>query len=387
MTDWSFLTRTRDSTRPLADLAPYLTDREMTWRLNRPPTASGSMNMASPRASSSILQPGVHELELRRDSDPVDTLLRLTKASPAVGRVGNTIKFEWEGIETYLHGLLIPAATVVTSVAQSQAAWERIAAGIALDGASVFAFTRGDIPATDPVRSRTYTEPMDVLSAVQELAALEDGFDFDFDRDRNFNCYYPYRGSDTGIVFEYGRNLLELSYDIDAGPGAVATDVLVKGNAASATATDAAARTAYGRVDALQAAPDNAAAAGTLQAYADASMLVLAQPAFVPSITIDADHAENPWGSYWLGDLVTVRCKVGDGSYVNIDKKYRITAITVKVNDLGTESISLELNDVMPMVLDRAIIAMKRDMAANASNPITMPNMADRIAALERALV
>ena len=386
MADWPFITRTRGGT-DLADLSPYLREREVTFRLNRPPTAKGKMNMASPRASTEWLQPGVHELALWREGSQQDHLLRLVKASPSVGRVGSEIAFEWEGIETYLRGLLIPAGTTVTSVAQSQAAWDRISAGLALTGASVFAFTRGEVPTTDPVRSRTYAEPMDVLSAIEELAGLEDGFDFWFDKDREFNVAYPYRGVDTGIVFEYGRNMLELSYDIDAGPGAIATDVLVKGSAASATATDAAAQATYGRVDAMQAAPDNAAAGGVLQAYADGALSTLSSPVFVPSIVIDATHAENPWGSYWLGDRVTVRCKVGDGSYVNIDQQYRITAITVKVNDLGSESISLELGDITPLVLDRAIIAAKRYEAANATNPVTLPSMAERIAALERALV
>lgn len=385
MTDWGFISATRAGVA-LADLAPYLREREIVFRLGKPPTASGTMNINAPRCSMDILQPGVHELQVWRDGTQQDALLRLVKATPTGGRVGGSVKFEWEGIETYLRGLLIPAATV-ESAAQSLHAWNRISAGMSLTGASVFNITRGLVPSTDPVKARTYTEPMDILTAIEDLSGRDDGFDFAFNKDREFDCYYPYRGSDTGLVFEYAKNILGYSFDIDAGPGAIATDVLAKGSAASATATSATGQATYGRVDAFQPIPDNAGATGVIQGYADATLATIGEPLFVPTITIDATHPDNPWGSYWLGDTVTVRIKAGDGSYVNIDGQYRITAISVKINDLGSESISLELNSVLPMVIDRALLQHKAATDPSASNSVVLPSMAERIAALERALV
>lgn len=384
MAQWAFIAQSRGGSA-YADLAPYLSDRQVSMLLNRPGQVTGSLNLSSPGADLSWLTAGVHELKVLRDNAQVGGLFRLTDVDVSLGRQTAELKLTWEGIETYLRDLLIPAATSQVGNGQSLHAWNLINTVQALAGASVYNFSRGLVPATDPTKDRTYTDPVDCLTAIESLAERNDGFDFAFNAARQLDCYYPQRGTASGLVLEWGANVFEMGYSIAAGPGAVASDILVKdGGGHSATATDATARTLYGRRDQMVVLSDlNEAVAAVLQSYADAMLQVMKQPLFVPTVVIDP--TEVAWGAYGLGDTVTVRAKAGGGAYVNVNQSQRIVGITVTLAATDTESVSLELNDPLPMIVDRALLKRVKDLQSpSATNGVVAPTLEERIQNIER---
>lgn len=385
---WSFVTYARPGQggAQLADLAPHLSKRRLEFRLNQPPKASGVMSLDSPRADVDYgIMAGVHEMRVIHPDFSPPCVFRLTDVDVSLGAMSASLGLEWAGIDTYLRELQIDGALPLTiNTAQSAHAWKLINDAQTNKSGTVSAITRGAIPSTDPVKSKTYDDRIDVLSAIEQLAARSDGFDFAFDASRAFNCFYPYRGADTGIVFEHGKNVRAVQYRIAAGPGAIASDVTVAGNTNTATAANTDTRTQYGRREALLRMPNAGDAGAVLQQYADAHQVVLKEPIFVPRITIDADHPDSPWGSYWLGDRVKVRARWAGGDFVNVNGTYRIIAITVDIDEIGHASVELELASILPLVVNRATLQALRKLATPGA--VTDRTFAQRIAAIEAQL-
>lgn len=388
---WSFVTYARPDQggAQLADLAPHLSKRRAEFRLNQPPKASGVLSLDSPRADVDYgVQAGVHEMRIIHPDFSPPCAFRLLDTDIDVGPMSASFGLAWEGIETYLRELGIHGTLPLSiTAAQSAHAWQLINDAQANKTGVVSAITRGTIPTTDPSKAKTYDDRIDVLTGIEQLASRNDGFDFDFDDARAFNCHYPHRGSDTGIVFEHGKNVRSLKYRIAAGPGAIASDVTVAGNTNTASASNATTRTTYGRREVLVRMP-NAGDSGTvLQEFADAQQYVLGEPIFVPTITIDPDHPDNPWGSYWLGDTVTVRAKWAGGDFVNVDGEYRIIGIILEIDDLGRASIALELASTMPLAVNAAMLDVLRHLSApGATAFVTDRSFAQRISEIEAKL-
>jgi hypothetical protein len=128
------------------------------------------------------------------------------------------------------------------------------------------------------------------------------------------------------------------------------TDVIVTGPPGSATVTqgDADARGVYGRREAaisfFSDFEDAAISEGQLQAHADRALIDRTTPVIIPQVRLVANHQSIPWGSYWLGDTVTVRARIGN--YHSFSSPFRIIQIDVELDENDNESITLGLNAV-----------------------------------------
>lgn len=383
MAEWAFIVQDR-SGNAYADLAPYLRDRHIQLLLNKPGEVTGRINLGAKPVNLSWLQAGVHELKILRNMKQVGGLFRLTDVDVSLGKQTAELSLRWEGIQTYLRELLIPAGHVETGVAQSLHAWNLINTVQALPGASVYNFTRGVVPSTDPTKDRTYTDPVDCLTAIEALSGRNAGFDFEFNSARQFDCFYPYRGTDNGVVLEWQKGAHEIGYTIAAGPGSVGSDLVVVDNAGHiGTSTDANARSTYGRRDMRVVLSDLNESNAVMQSYSDAFLTVMKSPVFVPTVVIDPTVIG--WGSYGLGDTVHVRAKYGDGSYVNFNSSQRIVGIGISISSTNAESIALELNDTLPIVVEReTILRTRRLKSPSATNGLVSPTLEQRVAMLER---
>jgi hypothetical protein len=390
--DWAFIAQDRNG-NAFADLAPYLQDRNISLRLNRAGEVKGRINLGSPSASTDWLTSGVHELRIQRDNDPIDELFRLVDVDVKLGRETAELDLTWEGVQTYLSELTVYGTLPLTiNTAQSAHAWQLIDDAQTNKTGANYGFTRGLVPSTDPTKSFTYRDPVDVLGSIEALSERNDGFDFAFNAARQFDCYYPRRGSSLDTVLAWQSNVLEMGYKIAAGPGAIGTDFTIRdSNGTEVTSSDTASRDTYGRRDQFIVLSDVDESTTVLQQYADAAKTVMKEPLLVPVLSIDATQDELAWGAYGLGDTVTVRAKYGDGSFVDYEREQRIVGINLALNANNVETVTLEMNDPLPMVINQQLIEVVAQTTRSGGGGATggliqQRNLSRRIAAIERFL-
>lgn len=349
MTQWQWITQERNGAQ-IADVGAALTNRRMTFQLNRPSVLGASLRAEDVRAnrgSTGGLKPGVHELMVYRDGVPQETVFQLAKAD--VSADANTIglSFEWQGVSSYLQDALIyPQAAAYSS---TTLAWDWIETFQARTGGS-YGLTEGTNTGTPPTRQKTIQQEAELLATVQQVAESGAGFDFAINTDRQWVEWHTERGSDNGLVLEYGVTVSTFSYTEDTGPGQITNAIFVVGPPGSqvVTATDTDSRTLYGRREAAASFfadfEDSTVTTGQLQAHADKIIAERPNPIIIPQLSLVTTHQSLSWGSYWLGDTVTFRARVGN--YDTINAAYRIVQIDVALDDNDNETISLGLNEV-----------------------------------------
>jgi hypothetical protein len=347
MAQWKFVTQARNGS-PIADLAPALTQRRLTFQLNRPPVISASIPVSSPlakRDEDGGLQPGVHELKLYRDGETVETVYQLVRSSVSADQNTMRLDLEWHGIASYLQDALVFDST--TAYSSTTLPWTWINTFQSRTGGG-YGITQGPVIGTAPTRQKTVTQYAGLLDTIIELSESGDGFDWSIDTNRTYREWHPTRGSDNGLLLEYGSNVAAFSFTESTAPGEIVTDVYVQGPPGSqeVTASNSTSRTTYGRREAsLTFFADFEASTvtnGQIQKHADAAIAERIAPIVIPQITLMRESSTAPWGSYWLGDTVTFRADVG--AYQKINAEYRIVQIDVELDDNDNETISLGLN-------------------------------------------
>lgn len=166
------------------------------------------------------------------------------------------------------------------------------------------------------LRDRSYFdfEAKPVAEAVEQLAAVIDGFDFSLTASlsggavtRNLELDYPRRGrvaAESGHVFEWGRNIVDLEWTEDASSTANSIIALGKGadnDMVRTRVTDTSAfaegyplmedSISHGDVEVLD----------TLDGHARAALAQRSRPVKLPKVTV-LGTSDPPLGSYLLGD-------------------------------------------------------------------------------------
>jgi hypothetical protein len=197
------------------------------------------------------------------------------------------------------------------------------------------------------LRSRTYNgyERKNLGEALQELAAVDNGFDFEITSDKRWVTYYPNKGIAQGTIFELDKNIQGLSWNLDATP--TANEVTAIGSGSGATtltsvATDTSQRFLQGLMQDSVAFPDVLEQA-TLDSHAVEELRLSKVIRDSPQISLVTQ--DPPFGSYSVGDSITLKAQAG---YININKQYRITSITVQVSNEGKETVELFFDEVIP---------------------------------------
>lgn len=317
-----------------------------SFYLNRPATASLTLPISSREATRANIVPGAREMIAYRNGTPVETVFALTSSSVAGDRDNVELQLEFQGIMCYLADALVYGSA--TAYSGTTVPWTWINTFQTRTGGA-YGITQGAQTGSPTSRSRYIQQDAGLLDEIVNLSESSPGFDFNIDTDRAYNEWHTSRGSDKGLALEYGSNVVAFDFEENAGPGEIVSDLRVYGPPGSGgvkTATDATSQTTYGRREAstsfLADVESAAVTSSQLQKYADLIITERNNPLITPSVQLLQDHQSTPWGSYWLGDTVAFRAKLGN--YLSIDTSYRIVAIHVELDDAQNENIRLELN-------------------------------------------
>lgn len=200
-------------------------------------------------------------------------------------------------------------------------------------------------------RDRTYFgwELKPVAEAVEQLSEVDGGFDFwvdvgwNTDRTslgRTFHTAYPRRGRTTEIVLELGANIEDYGLDVDAGLLSTRVHAVGEGEGQDMLRTTASAPgSTYPLLEETMALKDVKELA-TLEGHAQRRLKTRKNPVTSPSLLQVRLGPTLPFGSWVLGDTVTLRI---DDGWVSVDGLYQIEEWTLNLDADGAERIDMNL--------------------------------------------
>lgn len=224
---------------------------------------------------------------------------------------------------------------------------------------------RIDVVTTDSgvVRDRTYYgyERQVIGTLVEQLAAVNDGFDFSIDvawtpggeLGATLNFGYPQRGrraTVTGIVFEPGRNIGSYRWPEDAsrqanvivGVGAGEGDAMLGVTVEAGSVLDI----GYPRLTDVISHKD-VRVLSTLTGHANAALSARRFPIVNPTMIDVQVDSDPPLGSWIMGDECRFRVDVDDERFPDgLDRRLRIVADEVTVADEGVETVTITCGEV-----------------------------------------
>lgn len=322
------------------------TDVKYSDALNGPGAFTATIGLRHPKATRANLDPGRTVLYVERDS-----VILWGGILWGVGlSVDNaTISLTGEGFWSYFRRRHIRDTIGYAGVDQLAIAQTLVAYAQAAVGGDLGVIIGGETSGV--LRDRTYNswERKNIGEAVEELAAVENGFDFAIDVaydtsgaiGRTFRTFYPQRGRSTSIVLELGSNLRGFTQTIDAVAQANLIDVIGAGDGASMlieSVTDMSEVPPYPLLEDVLTYKDINQSA-TLTGHGEAALAARATPVeTVP--TVAQAGPDTGLGSYITGDEITVR---GHDGYVDVDDRVRIIEIAVTVDDQGGENVAISL--------------------------------------------
>lgn len=341
MATWTMVPQVRNGVA-LGELV-QVNERSFHFLLNRASTIEASIPVSSPTARRDWLTPGQTELKVYRDSTPLETVFACTSAHLDTDADAPAIQLGFQGIFSYLQDATVYGST--TAYSGTTLPWSFVNTFQGRAGGN-YGIVSGVTTGSATSQTRTIEQDEAVSEAIIALAEYQSGFDFAIDTNRALNLWYPKRGSDTGLVLEWGTNVRTFGYDEEAGPGTVVSDARVTGGVGGSivSATNAATQATYGRREVTRIAAGEALAVtdAYLQTEANTIVAEYAAPLVIPNVVLDQNHPSVAWGLWWLGDIVTFRAQLGQ--WTDINAKYRIVAVHVTLDDNDNETISFDLN-------------------------------------------
>jgi hypothetical protein len=323
------------------------TNRRFSFLLNRPSEFSCELDASAPEATDDNLQAGTRELIAYRDGEPLETVFALNRIGINVDADQQRIELGFSGIASYFADALVYGRA--SAYTGTTIPWSWINAFQARTGGS-YGITQGAQLGTPASRSRSVGQDASLLDEIITLSESGAGFDFAISTDRAYTEWHTRRGSDQGLILEYGVNVHSFEFEESTAPGELVNEVRVHGPPNSGrprSASDATSRAVYGRREAsLEFFSEFEGAnvtAGQLQNYANAA-LNRSAPLIIPQVRLVETHPSVPFGSYWLGDTINFRARVAQ--VVTINAEYRIIGIHVDLDENDNETITLDLNAV-----------------------------------------
>lgn len=314
--------------------------------LNRPGGFAATLPLRHPKATRANLDPGRTAVYIERNGVIIwGGILWTARASVE----GATVDVGGEGFWSYFRRRLLRTTKVYAAqdqlfIARDLVAYAQAQAGGDL-GVTVGAETSG------VVRDRTYYhyERKNIGEAVEQLAAVQGGFDFNIDVGwvggtitKTLQVQYPRRGRATAIVFELGSNIEGLDQEIDATRQANLLDGLGYGDGDAmliTTVSDLSRTPPYPILEDVVTNKD-VRVSSTLQLMSLAELVSRATPVErLPTLLAHAGP-DTELGSFITGDTVTVR---GRDGFLTVDEQMRITNYEVTVDENGREAVGLGL--------------------------------------------
>lgn len=220
-------------------------------------------------------------------------------------------------------------------------------------------YTSGDIGVTvdwdEPSgveRDRTYRsyEEKPIREAVEQLASVDDGFEFDMEVTGSLAAGFTktlklasHRGRRTNLVFEEGKNIRVLRWGLDGWGMVNRASAIGAGEGRKmlrAAAVDASALATFPVLQRSFSYKD-VAVQRTLNGHARADLARFRRGEEHLEIEILSDHVDSQLGSFIDGDEVTVRASEG---FIDVDGWYRIEDHNVSVDREGGETVKVTLS-------------------------------------------
>lgn len=360
---------------------------------NAPGAFSGTLALIQPSAVSSMLATSLGLLDLGRltlfvERDGVLIWGGFIWTAESDFDAG-TCTFNGEGFHSYFRRRVIAQTLTYTGIDQTLIAKDLIDKAQSTSGYGNVGVLTSGVTASGKLRDRTYDyyDTKNYGDALEDLAAVNDGFIFRYEPQWNGNLIevrflttYPDEGRLTDHIFDVENNVASGRTRHDA------TTLATRVTTIGATLTGAA--------HPLQAALWNNTAldvdkvpllddvvtlsdVNIIETLVDHAMRRLNagnMAMMLPEVDIDPETSP-PLGSYLIGDRVTVRGSIGFESYNSL---LRVIERKVSVDESGQESVNLTFSNVTPQRLRySSAVTMLRVLTAQR-------NAAIRVQLLER---
>lgn len=335
-----------DWTWALANPAPSLTvfrelteatSRRVTWRLDATDDAQFSMNGESEELAEIVDL--ATDLVIYRNGIKLHRG-RLGPAADSGNANGLATQLTSIGYRGMLDVRHVPAAgATYTATDQAQIAFGLIDTSQSSTNGD-WGITDGTGATSGTTRDRTYDPGKPIGEALGELFRVDDGGEWEIDADLALNRWYPTRGTDTGVVLDFGG--LVVAFERLLSPADFGNAGVFSGDTSVTDPIDATAATLAtdprGRWEVSRAFPSIKEQATLV----DRAAWVVAQAATLrPTwrITLAADAWEGP-DHLWLGDTAQLAVHAGR---LAVDAPHRIAEIAVTEDDNGVETVVMGL--------------------------------------------
>lgn len=321
--------------------------------LNAPGAFQATIGLQHPKATRANLDPGRTAIYVERDGVLLwGGILWAAQVSADKAE----ISLSGEGFWSYFRRRVLRTTKTYTAVDQLAIAQDLVTWAQSQTGGDLNVAVGIETSGVDRDRTFNFWERKPIGEAVEQLAAVENGFDFAVDIEyatsgaitRTFRLDYPRRGRDTSIVFELGANLGSFTQLVDARVQANQIDVIGSGDGAGmliATVSDLSEVPPYPLLEDVLSYKD-VTVLDTLTGHGNASLAARTTP--VETIpTIAQFGPDTGLGSYITGDEVTIR---GDAGFIDLDQRVRIIEIAVKVDEESSEQVDIALQPASDFV-------------------------------------
>ena len=198
--------------------------------------------------------------------------------------------------------------------------------------------------ATGRVRDYTRDPGKPIGSAIDDLAAMIDGFDWSIEPDMTAHIWYPERGSAVSWSAVWGRNVSSLTRTTD--PTAFASDLLGIGGTGTTPYTASRTPRVLGRWESSQSWSD-VTVQSTLNAHTEGELIL---DDWIPAYTATVTPESWTPADAWLGDTIGVHVHSGR---LDVDTTARIVGVNFTLGDDDTEQVDLDLARVIPDLKSR----------------------------------
>jgi len=267
---------------------------------------------------------------------------------------GNMLTLNASGFHSYLRRRVIRATASYSSIDQLVIARSLVDLAEAVSG-SLDIISTSDTEVSGKTRTRLYNswDRKPFGEAIEQLAAVEDGFDFRYEVAYNadktaptveFRTTYPALGQATNYVFDLASNAEALSFTRDGSSRVNEVDALGEGEGPGQiirTRTNPSALSSEPLLQGVVSATD-VIEADTLRAHAGRALSRGSSSVVQYKIQVDP-AAEPVHTAYQVGDIVELRADYG---YLDDSGEYRIVEKTVKA-EAGGEVVSLTLTSLV----------------------------------------
>lgn len=312
-------------------------------RLNGAGTFEATMFGKHAQATKANLKPGATEVKVYRDATQVWGgylwAVQVNKVNPKAF----DIQLRGEGWYSRLRRRFVVTDLHYRDVNQHQIAWNLINHTQGLTDGSL-GFTQGSNAGPNVQRERHYCawERPNVASGIDELAQLDDGFDFELTPDKVFKTYSPEKRTATGLTID-GNDAMTFDYLYDAADMANYVTALGSDdcNPVVFDAIDTAQRSEFGLLMAVVDHDTNKEKDVNAHGRQYLRRRKRLRYRIGKVSWLEGVHTGPAWGAFSIGDTLTMTAASG---FATFNRDFRIFEIEVRGEPPHFVSITLALD-------------------------------------------